>query len=71
MSIIYSHDFASIFAQNVTETSDRLQDWVARNGQHSIFAVLQRLLPEVISLDTIRSCRKEEKVFLTPSIRAY
>ena len=44
-------ELAVAFANVVTVTSDNTNDWVARNGDESIFSVLQRLLPEVVQLN--------------------
>ena len=42
-------ELAIAFATVVTVPSDNLNDMVARNGDESIFCVLQKLSPEVIS----------------------
>ena len=41
-------ELAIAFATVVTVPSDNLNDMVARNGDESIFCVLQKLSPEVI-----------------------
>ena len=38
---------AAQFACAVTEASPNPTDWVARNGDQTIFRVLQKMLPEV------------------------
>ena len=40
-------DLAAEFACAVTEHSTNEADWVARNGDESLFQTLQRMLPEV------------------------
>lgn len=44
-----SHDLAAVFAQTVTALSGSPHDWVARNGDNSLFSVLNRMLPEVFT----------------------
>ena len=63
MSIPTPMELAVAFANVVTVTSDNTNDWVARNGDESIFSVLQRLLPEVIQLN----CRSRSPIM--PPIR--
>jgi hypothetical protein len=40
-------DLAADFACAVTEASSNQSDWVARNGEESLFSTLQRIIPEV------------------------
>jgi hypothetical protein len=40
-------DFSIAFATAVTESSDNPTQWIAKNGDDSIFALLQRIFPEV------------------------
>ena len=40
-------EFAATFAHSVTAPSDNNVDWVARNGEESLFRTLQRVIPEV------------------------
>ncbi len=40
-------EFAIAFTTAVTETSANPREWIAKNGQDSIFATLQRIYPEV------------------------
>ena len=47
-SMLGTMDLAAAFANLVTKPSDKASDWVARNGNESIFSVLWKLLPEVI-----------------------
>ena len=41
--------FAMAFACAVTRASEKESDWIAKNGDESIFALLSRLVPEVPS----------------------
>ncbi len=41
-------ELAALFAKVVTTSSDKQDDWVARNGEKSIFSALNNILPEVI-----------------------
>ena len=40
-------ELAALFATAVTCASDNRRDFVARNGEYSIFALLSTTLPEV------------------------
>ncbi len=40
-------ELAIAFAKVVTQESDNTEDWVARNGDRSIFSALRLVLPEV------------------------
>jgi hypothetical protein len=40
-------ELAEVFANAVTEFSSNQMDWVARNGSESLFATLERIIPEV------------------------
>jgi hypothetical protein len=42
-------ELAAAFAKVVTAPSDSPDDWVARNGDKSIFSALRTVLPEVTS----------------------
>ena len=42
-------DFAALFAKSVTVPSSARYDWVARTGETSIFVLLSRLSPKVLS----------------------
>lgn len=39
---------AAFFARCVTAEATSSSDWVAKNGDSSLFKILQRMLPEVI-----------------------
>jgi hypothetical protein len=43
-------DFAIAFTIAVTETTANPREWIAKNGKDSIFATLQQIHPEVISV---------------------
>ena len=40
-------EFVVAFANVATAVSEKTDDWVARNGDKSIFSVLRTILPEV------------------------
>ncbi len=40
-------DFVIAFANVTTTVSENTDDWVARNGDKSVFSVLRLILPEV------------------------
>jgi hypothetical protein len=44
---IDAKEFAAAFARAVTEESDGGNDYIARYGQESIYALLQRVFPQV------------------------
>ena len=46
---------AAAFACAVTVPSSKCVDWVARNGDESLFQAFYRILPEVCHLPTISS----------------
>jgi hypothetical protein len=43
-------DFINLLVYTVTEYSQSKYDWVARSGKHSVFTLLSRLAPKVISM---------------------
>ena len=44
--------FSAEFACAVTEASTNQSDWVARNGEESLFSTLERMFPEVCIITT-------------------
>ena len=44
-------EFAIAFANLATTVSEKADDWVARNGNQGIFAVLLMIMPEVRHTD--------------------
>ncbi len=49
-------DLAAEFACAVTVYSANQSDWVARNGDESIYQTLRRILPEVFSFEYTLEC---------------
>ena len=49
-------ELATAFAKIVTVASENSSDFVARNGSQSIFAVLESILPQVTSIESIHHC---------------
>ena len=47
-------DFAAAFACAVTAQSASICDFVARSGDFSLYAVLRRLAPKVLTCDTTK-----------------
>jgi hypothetical protein len=45
-SIRNAEEFSIAFATAVTEVSDNPQDWIAKKGTDSIFAVLDEIFPQ-------------------------
>ncbi len=46
--VLNAQEFAIAFVISVTETSDDHQNWIAKKGEDSIFAILHNVFPEVI-----------------------
>ena len=53
--IVNPKELAAEFANAVTEYSSNQMDWVARNGDESLFSTLTRIMPEVFFRVTIES----------------
>ncbi len=47
LPVVDTKELAAIFANVVTTPSPHADDWVARNGDESLFSVLHRILPSV------------------------
>jgi hypothetical protein len=43
-------EFAIAFVVSVTETSDGPNNWIAKNGKDSMFAILRDIFPEVMQV---------------------
>ncbi len=46
-----AQEFTIAFVISVTETSDDPQNWIAKKGKDSIFAILHYVFPEVLKLN--------------------
>ena len=54
MLIDNPRQLAAFYAKSVTAEATSSSHWVAKNGDSSLFKILQRMLPEVRDLDSLR-----------------